>query len=48
MDYETGKSFVLNKLKRSYAKLSEESRKFYCGKYERAMEIIGENKTINI
>lgn len=48
MDYEAGKSFVLNKLKRSYAKLSEESRKFYCGKYERAMEIIGENKTINI
>jgi len=44
MDYEAGKGFVLNKLKRSYAKLSEESREFYRGKYERVMEMMGENQ----
>lgn len=47
MDCEAGKDFVLNKLKRSYAKLSDESREFYSGKYERVMEIMGENKTVN-
>lgn len=43
MDYEAGKGFVLNKLKRSYAKLSEGSREFYRGKYERVMEILGDD-----
>lgn len=42
MDFEAGKSFVADKLKRSFAKLSEESRAFYLNKYEQVMDILGE------
>ncbi|MBD5147017.1 MAG: HD domain-containing protein [Ruminococcus sp.] len=42
MDFEAGKSFVADKLKRSFAKLSEESKAFYRSKYEQVMDILGE------
>lgn len=42
MDFEAGKSFVAEKLKRSFAKLSDESKVFYRNKYEQVMDILGE------
>lgn len=42
MDFEAGKSFVADKLKRSFAKLSGESKEFYRSKYEQVMEVLGE------
>lgn len=42
MDFEDGKRFVSDKLKRSFAKLSDESRDFYRSKYEQVMEVLGE------
>lgn len=44
MDFEAGKSFVADKLKRIFAKLSDESRSFYRSKYERVMDVLGENQ----
>lgn len=44
MDFEAGKSFVAAKLKRSFAKLSDESKVFYRSKYEQVMEVLGEKQ----
>lgn len=40
MNIEEGKKFVRDKLKRSYNKLSEESKKFYEDKYNSVMDIL--------
>lgn len=40
MGIEEGKDFVRNKLKRSYGKLSERSRRFYTDKYWYAMAVL--------
>lgn len=40
MNIDEGKDFVRNKLKRSYNKLSDESKKFYLEKYQNVMEIL--------
>ena len=44
MDFEAGKSFVTDKLKRSFAKLSDESKFFYRSKYEHVMDVLGEKQ----
>lgn len=44
MDHNAGIEFVVGKLKRSYAKLSDGSREFYRSKYENAMEILCGNR----
>ncbi len=44
MEYEEGVDFVVNKLKRSFLKLSDKSREFYGEKYRRAMELLGDKK----
>lgn len=41
MKYEEGVDFVVNKLKRSFLKLSDKSKEFYGEKYRRAMELLG-------
>lgn len=41
MSYDEGVEFVVNKLKRSYAKLSDKSRVFYKEKYSYVMEFLG-------
>ena len=41
MEYEEGVDFVVNKLKRSFLKLSDNSKEFYEEKYRRAMELLG-------
>ena len=40
MNIDEGKDFVRNKLKRSYNKLSDESKEFYLEKYQNVMEIL--------
>lgn len=44
MEYEEGVEFVVNKLNRSFAKLSEKSRKFYGEKYRLAMGFLGKSE----
>ncbi len=41
MSYDEGVEFVVNKLKRSYAKLSDKSKVFYKEKYSYVMEFLG-------
>lgn len=41
LDINEGKIFVENKLKRSYAKLSDSSKKLYAYKYKQVMEVLG-------
>lgn len=40
MDYEKGKQFVIDKLNRSYQKLSDRSKRFYKSKYNNAMDLL--------
>lgn len=42
MDMESGRTFVKNKLERSFQKLSSESKKYYAQKYEQVMDILDE------
>lgn len=44
MEYEEGVEFVVNKLNRSFAKLSEKSREFYGEKYRLAMGFLGKSE----
>ncbi|MBD5157925.1 MAG: HD domain-containing protein [Butyrivibrio sp.] len=41
MSIEDGADFVREKLKRSFAKLSDESKKYYKEKYQKVMEVLG-------
>ena len=41
LSMEEGKQYVINKLKRSFSKLSEESKAFYTEKYQQAMSVLG-------
>ena len=41
MGIEDGRIFVIDKLKRSYSKLSERSKIIYNNKYHQVMEILG-------
>lgn len=41
MGYEEGVDFVVNKLKRSFIKLSDKGKEIYKEKYDRAMELLG-------
>lgn len=40
MDIEEGRNFVVEKLKRSYNKLSDSSKEFYKEKYDNAMSLL--------
>ena len=40
MNIEEGRNFVVEKLKRSYNKLSDESKEFYKDKYDNAMSLL--------
>lgn len=44
MSLSEGKEFVRKKLKRSYDKLSPESKEFYQRKYQNVMEVLGEGE----
>lgn len=46
MEYGEGVDFVVNKLKRSFMKLSDKSKEFYSEKYGRAMEFLGSKADI--
>ena len=41
MGIEEGKTFVKDKLTRSFQKLSAESKQYYQDKFEKVMEVLG-------
>ena len=45
MDFKEGTEFVIGKLNRSFAKLSQESRAYYSDKYQKVMEVLGSDPT---
>ena len=46
MDYEKGKQFVIDKLNRSYQKLSDRSKRFYKSKYNNAMDLLNSTSSL--
>ena len=48
MDFEKGKQFVIDKLNRSYRKLSDRSRLFYKDKYQNSMALLNASSTMKI
>lgn len=45
MNFKEGTEFVIGKLNRSFAKLSQESRVYYSDKYQKVMEVLGSDPT---
>ena len=48
MDFEKGKQFVIDKLNRTYRKLSDRSKLFYKDKYQNSMALLNTSSTMKI